>query len=55
VIVHFVDIGGVEDHYCLNFLFIIVSFLDFLTLHVRLVNQIKSLYLVHLINTVRPV
>jgi hypothetical protein len=22
VIVHFVDIGGIVDHYCLNFLFI---------------------------------
>ena len=25
VIVHFVDIGGIDDHHCLNFLFIIVQ------------------------------
>ena len=29
VIVPFVDIGGIEDHHCLNFLFIIVNILDF--------------------------
>jgi hypothetical protein len=27
--VRFVDIGGIEDHHCLNFLFIIVNVLDF--------------------------
>ena len=25
MIVHFVDIGGIDDHHCLNFLFIIVD------------------------------
>jgi hypothetical protein len=31
VIVCFVDLGGIDDHYCLNFLFII-SFTHFLTI-----------------------
>jgi len=26
MIVHFVDIGGIVDHYCLNFLFIILNY-----------------------------
>jgi hypothetical protein len=26
VVIHFVDIGGIDDHHCLNFLFIITNY-----------------------------